>query len=74
MRDAPAALLTRWAGAYERTASRWDHLVQEGRVHRSLYTDPAIFAEEMIKVFGGTWVYLGTRAKSASPMISSPAI
>jgi phenylpropionate dioxygenase-like ring-hydroxylating dioxygenase large terminal subunit len=43
----------------QRAAFRWDDLVQEHRVHRSLYTDPSIFAEEMIKVFGGTWVYLG---------------
>lgn len=36
----------------------WDELVQEDRVHRSLYTDPNIFALEMTHVFGGTWVYL----------------
>ena len=51
----------------QRTASRWDRLVQEGRVHRSLYTDPAIFAEEMIKVFGGTWVYLGHESEISKP-------
>jgi phenylpropionate dioxygenase-like ring-hydroxylating dioxygenase large terminal subunit len=48
-------------------ASRWDHLVQEGRVHRSLYTDPTIFAEEMVKIFGGTWVYLGHESEIAKP-------
>jgi phenylpropionate dioxygenase-like ring-hydroxylating dioxygenase large terminal subunit len=48
-------------------ASQWDHLVQEGRVHRSLYTDPAIFAEEMIKIFGGTWVYLGHESEISKP-------
>ncbi len=35
-----------------------DELVHEDRVHRLLYTDPAIFADEMTRVFGGTWVYL----------------
>ena len=25
----------------------WDHLVQEHRVHRTIYTDPAIFDAEM---------------------------
>jgi len=35
-----------------------DALVQEDRVHRLIYTDPGIFAEEMTKVFGGIWVYL----------------
>jgi phenylpropionate dioxygenase-like ring-hydroxylating dioxygenase large terminal subunit len=36
----------------------WDDLVQEDRVHRLLYTDPAIFDAEMTHIFGGTWVYL----------------
>src|SRR3954467_9562486 len=36
----------------------WDHLVQEHRVHRTIYTDPAIFDAEMTHIFGGTWVYL----------------
>jgi len=36
----------------------WDELVQEDRVHRLLYTDPAIFAAEMTHIFGATWVYL----------------
>lgn len=35
-----------------------DRLVQEDRVHRLIYTDPAIFQDEMTKVFGGIWVYL----------------
>jgi phenylpropionate dioxygenase-like ring-hydroxylating dioxygenase large terminal subunit len=39
-------------------ARDWDALVAEDRVHRSLYTDPAIFAAEMTAVFGGTWTYL----------------
>lgn len=34
-------------------------LVRADRVHRTLYTDSQIFAEEMGKVFGGrSWVYL----------------
>ncbi|MFD1707367.1 Rieske 2Fe-2S domain-containing protein [Siminovitchia sediminis] len=36
----------------------WDYLVQEDRVHRSVYTDPEIYEMEMKKVFGDTWVYL----------------
>ena len=36
----------------------WDELVQEDRVNRLIYTDPAIFDAEMQHVFGGTWVYL----------------
>ena len=38
---------------------RWSHLIEADRVHRTLYTDPAVFDEEMVKVFGGqSWVYL----------------
>lgn len=36
----------------------WDDLVEEDRVHRLIYTDPAVFDIEMTKIFGGTWVYL----------------
>jgi len=36
----------------------WDHLVQEDRAHRLIYTDPAIFEAEMTRIFGGTWTYL----------------
>jgi IS5 family transposase len=39
----------------------WDELVQEDRVHRLIYTDPAIFAAEMTHIFGAVWVYLGAR-------------
>ena len=38
-----------------------------GRVHRTLYTDPAIFTQEMIRIFGGTWVYLAHESESRSP-------
>lgn len=36
----------------------WDTLVQADRVHRLIYTDPAIFRLEMANVFGAVWVYL----------------
>ena len=36
----------------------YEALVFEDRAHRLLYTDPAIFAEEMRKIFGAVWVYL----------------
>ncbi len=38
--------------------NNWDDLIKHDRVHQKLYTDPAIFAEEMTKIFGMTWVYL----------------
>lgn len=38
--------------------STFSELVLEDRVHRSIYTDPAIFEMEMTRVFGAVWVYL----------------
>ena len=34
-------------------------LVQPARVHRSLYSDPAIFELERERIFGAAWVYVG---------------
>lgn len=47
---------------------RYDHLVRpDGRVHRSIYTDPGIFEEEMIKIFGASWVFLAHEAEIPRP-------
>lgn len=45
----------------------FDHLVQEARVHRSIYTDPAIFELEMERIFGGNWVYLAHESQFPKP-------
>jgi phenylpropionate dioxygenase-like ring-hydroxylating dioxygenase large terminal subunit len=47
---------------------RWDRggpqrgyarlVTDDYRVHRSAYVDPAVFEDEMTRIFGGTWVYL----------------
>ena len=34
-------------------------LVEPDRVHRSVYTDPAIFELEMERIFENTWIYVG---------------
>ena len=44
-----------------------DKLVQPHRVHRSVYVDPEIFAEEMEKIFGGAWVYLAHESQVPNP-------
>ena len=38
---------------------RYDALVQDDRVHASLYTDPRIFADEMERIFHRGWVFVG---------------
>jgi phenylpropionate dioxygenase-like ring-hydroxylating dioxygenase large terminal subunit len=42
-----------------------EHLVQEDRVHGSVYTDPALFAEEMRSIFGRTWVFVAHESQVA---------
>lgn len=37
----------------------YDALVQRDRVHGSLYTDPAVFSDEMEKIFHKGWVFVG---------------
>lgn len=34
-------------------------LVEPDRVHKSLYTDPALFELEMERIFGRAWIYVG---------------
>lgn len=41
-----------------RGAMRWSDLVRDDRVHRCVYTDPAVFEREQSHIFGGTWVYI----------------
>jgi phenylpropionate dioxygenase-like ring-hydroxylating dioxygenase large terminal subunit len=40
-------------------APDWDHLVRSTQVHGSLYTDPAIYQEELRRIWFRTWVYVG---------------
>jgi phenylpropionate dioxygenase-like ring-hydroxylating dioxygenase large terminal subunit len=42
-------------------------LVQPGRVHRRLYTDPEIFELEMQRIFGVAWVYIGHESQVRNP-------
>jgi phenylpropionate dioxygenase-like ring-hydroxylating dioxygenase large terminal subunit len=44
-----------------------DHLVEPDRVHRSVYTDPAIFELEMERIFERTWVYCGHGSQIPAP-------
>jgi phenylpropionate dioxygenase-like ring-hydroxylating dioxygenase large terminal subunit len=42
-------------------------LVQPGRVHRSLYTDPEIFDLELERIFGTAWIYVGHESQIKKP-------
>ena len=42
-------------------------LVQPDRVHRSLYTDPSIFALEMERIFSRSWIYVGHESQVRKP-------
>ena len=34
-------------------------LVEDGRVHRRVYTDPSVFELELARIFGRAWLYVG---------------
>jgi phenylpropionate dioxygenase-like ring-hydroxylating dioxygenase large terminal subunit len=48
-------------------ASRVAPLIQRDKVHGSLYTDPAIFAEELQKIWYRTWVFVGHESEVSQP-------
>ena len=42
-------------------------LVEANRVHRSVYTDPAIFELEMERIWGQAWIYIGHDSQVPEP-------
>jgi phenylpropionate dioxygenase-like ring-hydroxylating dioxygenase large terminal subunit len=42
-------------------------LVQENRVHRAIYTDPAVFELEMKRIFSRSWVFIGHESEVPHP-------
>lgn len=55
------------APAATAAARQWDHLVRPEHVHGSVYTDPAIFQEELRKIWFRTWVYVGHESEVPEP-------
>jgi phenylpropionate dioxygenase-like ring-hydroxylating dioxygenase large terminal subunit len=42
-------------------------LIEAGRVHRDVYTDPAIFELEMERIFGRAWLFVGHTSQVPQP-------
>ncbi len=42
-------------------------LVQPGRIHQRVYTDPEIFELEMERIFERSWIYVGHESQIAQP-------
>src|SRR5580704_2674256 len=42
-------------------------LVQPARVHRQIYSDPAIFELELQRIFGVAWIYVGHESQVKKP-------
>lgn len=49
------------------TADQLKALVREDEIHRSVYTDPALFDLEMERVFEATWVFVGHDSQVKNP-------
>lgn len=46
---------------------RVEDLIQSNKVHGSLYTDPAIFAKELRRIWSTTWVFVGHESEVPEP-------
>src|ERR1700722_16090875 len=49
------------------TRPDYERLIQPARVHGSLYTDPAVFAEELTRIWYRTWGFVGHESEIAQP-------
>src|SRR5438094_846753 len=61
-----------WPECYDPRAMTGDaqsikRLVESARVHRAVYTDPALFELELDRLFGRAWLVLGHASQVARP-------
>ncbi len=54
-------------GAATLSAAEIAGLIEPGRVHRSVYTDPAVFELELEQIFGRLWVYVAHESRVPEP-------
>lgn len=52
---------------FDGTPDEISGLVRPGQVHRRVYTDPAVFALELERLFGRAWVYVGHESQLRKP-------
>lgn len=50
-----------------RTSVDYDGLVEDRRVHADCYVDPAIFEDELERIYHRTWVYIGHESEVPAP-------
>lgn len=46
-------------------AGGYEELVLRDRVHSRIFTDPAVYAEELVNIFEGNWVYIAHESEVA---------
>src|SRR5882672_12275095 len=51
----------------DRTQDEIGRLIEPGRVHRRVYTDPEIFELEMERIFGRAWLFFGHASQVPIP-------
>jgi len=51
----------------DRTQDEIGRLVEPGRVHRRVYTDPDLFELEMERIFGRAWLFVGHASQVPNP-------
>jgi phenylpropionate dioxygenase-like ring-hydroxylating dioxygenase large terminal subunit len=47
-------------------------LIEPGRVHRRVYTDPELFELEMERIFESAWLFVGHTSQVPKPGTTSP--
>lgn len=52
---------------FDGTPDEISKLIEPGRVHRRVYTDPDIFELEMERIFGRTWIFVGHDSQIPNP-------